>query len=250
MTLRSVNISIGNFFFRWRNFLFPCIFLLTAGTATPEIFLGDSLLDLLFVGCGAVEAIAGQTVRFVTIGFQYIHRGGKNGKVYANRLVSGGMYGVVRNPMYVGNALITIGMAKYMGAPRAMFIVIPFFLFVYQAIIFAEEEYLRNKFGPEYDDYCARVNRFIPSLRNVRQSFAGMRLDWKMSIKKDLGTIVGLTMGLLFIPVWRTYFFAGQDAAMAAGMTAFAIACTCGLLYALLVYLKRRKRFIFRSPAV
>ena len=247
---RPWNIAIGNFFFRYRNFLFPCIFLLTACTAKPEIFWGSTTLDLLFVGCGAFEAIVGQAVRFVTIGFQYIHRGGKNGKVYANRLVSGGMYGVVRNPMYLGNALIAIGMAKYMGAPRAMFIVIPLFLFVYQAIIFAEEEYLRNKFGTEYDEYCARVNRFVPSLRNARQSFAGMRLDWKMSVQKDLGTIVGLTMGLLLIPVWRTYFHAGWDTAKTAGMTSFAVACTVGLLYGLLLYQKRRKRFIFRSSAV
>lgn len=39
--------------------------------------MGSQTLDLLFVGSGAVEAILGQTVRFVTIGFQYIHRGGK-----------------------------------------------------------------------------------------------------------------------------------------------------------------------------
>ena len=75
--LRSLNIAIGNFFFRRRNFVFPCVFLLTACTTTPEIFLGSQTLDLLFVGSGAVEAILGQTVRFVTIGFQYIHRGGK-----------------------------------------------------------------------------------------------------------------------------------------------------------------------------
>jgi protein-S-isoprenylcysteine O-methyltransferase Ste14 len=250
MMLRSLNIAIGNFFFRRRNFLFPCVFLLTAGTSTPEILFGSQTLDLLFVGSGAIEAMLGETVRFVTIGFQYIHRGGKNGKVYANHLVSGGMYGVVRNPMYVGNALIAIGMAKYTGAPRAIIIVVPFFLFVYQAIVFAEEEYLRNKFGAEYDEYCARVNRFIPSLGRVRQSFVGMQLDWKTSIKKDLGTIVGLAIGLLLIPVWRTYFHAGWDAAKSAAMTSFAIACACGVLYALLLYLKRRKRFIFRSPAV
>lgn len=125
--LRSLNIAIGNFFFRRRNFVFPCVFLLTACTTTPEIFLGSQTLDLLFVGSGAVEAILGQTVRFVTIGFQYIHRGGKKGKVYANHLVSGGMYNVVRNPMYVGNALIAIGMAKYMGHPEQYLSLFPFF---------------------------------------------------------------------------------------------------------------------------
>jgi protein-S-isoprenylcysteine O-methyltransferase Ste14 len=245
--LRSWNIAIGNFFFQYRNFLFPCIFLFMAFTVHPNIFLGSSTWDRLLVGFGAAVAIAGQIVRFVTIGFQYIHRGGKNGQVYANRLVSGGVYGIVRNPMYLGNALIAIGMTIYMGAPQAIFIVIPFFLFVYQAIIFAEEEYLRNKFGAEYDEYAARVNRFVPSVRGVHQSFAGMRFDWRSSVRRDMGTIVGLTMGLILVPIWRSAFLEGWAAAKTQGVRSFALACAGGLLYAILVYLKRRKRFLFRS---
>jgi protein-S-isoprenylcysteine O-methyltransferase Ste14 len=246
--MKAWNIAIGNFFFRYRNFLFPCIFFLTACTFRPELLFGSPMLDYLFVTFGAVAAIIGLMVRFVTIGFQYIHRGGKDGKVYANHLVSGGMYGVVRNPMYVGNALIAIGMTMYMGAPKALFLVVPFFLFIYQAIIFAEEHYLQNKFGAEYDKYAACANRFIPSFKNARQSFAGMQLDWRMSIKKDMGTIVGLTMGLLLVPVWRTYFLAGWDATKTAGIKALTIAVVCGLLYALLLNFKKRNRFIFRSP--
>ena len=55
--LRSLNIAIGNFFFRRRNFVFPCVFLLTACTTTPEIFLGSQTLDLQFVGSGADEQL-------------------------------------------------------------------------------------------------------------------------------------------------------------------------------------------------
>lgn len=238
---------MGNFFFRHRNVLFPVVFLFVAFTMRPKLMMGSIISDRLLVGCGAALAIVGQIVRLVTIGFQYIHRGGKNRQVYANRLVSGGIYGVVRNPMYLGNALIAIGMTIYIGARLAYLFVIPFFLFVYQAIVCAEEEYLQKKFGSEYEEYCAKVNRFVPSLAAVRQSFSGMRFDWKRTVRKDMGTVVGLTMGLILVPVWRTYFLQGWDAAKGVGMKSFLLACAGGLLYAFLVYLKKRKLFIFRS---
>jgi protein-S-isoprenylcysteine O-methyltransferase Ste14 len=247
--VRSWNIAIGNFFFQYRNFLFPIIFLIVALTVRPQVLMGSVVLDRVLVACGAAVAIIGQLVRLVTIGFQYIHRGGKNRQVYANRLVSGGMYGVVRNPMYVGNGLIVIGMTLYMGAPVAALIVIPFFLFVYQAIVTAEENYLRGKFGSEYDGYCAKVNRFVPSLGAISRSFSGMRFDWKRTVRRDMGTVIGLTMGLILVPVWRTYFLEGWDAAKTAGVRSFVIASCGGLFYALLVYLKKRKLFIFRSTA-
>ena len=48
--------------------------------------------------------------------------------------------------MYVGNGLISIGMTMLLGSPMGYLILIPFFLFVYQAIVAAEEAYLRKKF--------------------------------------------------------------------------------------------------------
>lgn len=220
-----------------------------AFTIEPRILLGNVYLDRWIVGSGAAVAIVGQIVRLVTIGYEYIHRGGKNRQVFANRLVSGGMYGVMRNPMYLGNALIAVGMTLYMGAPVAYFLVIPFFLFVYHAIVCAEEEYLRNKFAGEYDEYCSSVNRFVPSLAAIQRSFAGMRFDWKRSVKRDMGTVVGLTMGLILVPVWRTYFLEGLAAAKTTGVKSLAWAGAGGLLYALLIYLKKRKLFIFRSTS-
>jgi protein-S-isoprenylcysteine O-methyltransferase Ste14 len=245
--LRSWNIAIGNFFFQYRNFLYPFLFLFVAATMRPTIILGSIFLDRLLVGCGAAVAIAGEIVRLVTIGYEGIRRGGKKRQVYANRLASGGMYGVVRNPLYLGNALIVVGMTMFLGVPLAYFVVIPFFLFVYQAIVSAEEEYLRNRFKSEYDEYCASVKRFIPSLAAVRRSFSGLRFDWKRSFTRDMGTAVGLTMGLILVPVWRTYFLEGWAAAKAVGVKSFALACAGGLLYAFLLYLKKRKLFIFRS---
>ncbi|MDH3444409.1 MAG: isoprenylcysteine carboxylmethyltransferase family protein [Deltaproteobacteria bacterium] len=245
--MHSWNIAIGNFFFRYRNVLFPLIFAVGALTIRPKIMFDSVVADRILVTTGLIVALLGQAVRLITIGFEYIHRGGKDGQVYAGRLVRGGVYGITRNPMYVGNGMIAIGMTMHFGSPLGYIILIPFFLFVYQAIVAAEETYLRNKFGDEYDDYERSVNRYVPALSRVRESFAGMRFDWRRSIKKDLGTVVGLIIGLIMLPVWRAYFLYGLEATKAAAMRALWLTLGITALYLFLLKLKKSDRLFKTS---
>jgi len=247
--LHSWNITIGNFFFRYRNALFPVIFAVGAITLRPKIMFGSLVVDQFLAAVGIGIALLGQAVRLITIGFEYIHRGGKDGQVYAGRLVRGGVYGIVRNPMYVGNGLISIGMTMLLGSPMGYLILIPFFLFVYQAIVAAEEAYLRKKFPGEYEDYATSVNRYVPKLSRVAESFAGMRFDWRRSIKKDLGTVVGLTIGFIFMPVWRTYLLHGPDATKTAAVRALWLSLAVGALYLFLLKLKRGNR-LFKDSTI
>jgi protein-S-isoprenylcysteine O-methyltransferase Ste14 len=244
--LCSWNITIGNFFFHCRNVLFPVIFAVGALILRPKIMFGSPVADRFLAGLGIGVALLGETVRLLTIGFEYIHRGGKDGRVYASRLVRGGVYGVTRNPMYVGNALITLGMTIVLGSPLGYVILIPFFLFVYQAIVAAEEAYLRNKFAAEYEQYAASVNRYVPKLSHLVGLVAGMRFDWRRSIKKDLGTVAGLIMGFIFIPLWRTYHLDGIEAAKAAAIRGLGLSLAVGTLYFVLLKLKRSNR-LFRG---
>ena len=87
--LHSWNITIGNFFFRYRNALFPLIFAVGALTLRPRIMFDSVVVDRFLAVVGIAVALLGQVVRLVTIGFEYIHRGGKDGQVYAGRLVRG-----------------------------------------------------------------------------------------------------------------------------------------------------------------
>jgi protein-S-isoprenylcysteine O-methyltransferase Ste14 len=246
--LHSWNIAIGNFFFRYRNALFPLIFAIGALTLRPRIMFDSPVVDRFLVLTGMVIALLGQAIRLVTIGFDYIHRGGQDGQVYAGSLVRGGVYGITRNPMYVGNALISIGMTMHFGSPLGYVVVIPLFLFVYQAIVAAEEAYLRNKFGAEYDQYEKSVNRYVPALSRLREAFTGMRFDWRKSIKKDLGTVVGLTIGLILMPVWRAYFLHGREATEVAAMRALWLTLGVTALYLVLLKLKKTDR-LFKTAS-
>ncbi|HLN85124.1 MAG TPA: isoprenylcysteine carboxylmethyltransferase family protein [Candidatus Limnocylindrales bacterium] len=245
--MQSVNVAIGNFFFRYRNALFPLIFVLGSLLLRPQRMFDSVIADQLLAVAGLIIVLLGEAVRLITIGFQYIHRGGKNGKVYAGRLVRGGMYGITRNPMYVGNGLITIGMTMYFGSPLGYLVVIPFFLFVYQAIIAAEEAYLQNKFAAEYADYALNVNRIIPALGSVQEAFKGMRFDWRRSINKDMGTIAGLTIGLNLVPVWRAYFLYDAAVAKAASLRACWSILVITVVYLILRKLKRDHRLFQES---
>src|SRR5437870_545724 len=98
-------IALGNFFFRFRNGLFPLAYLLLFWK-NPPVFANETVA----LAVGLALAITGQLLRAVTIGLVYIRRGGKNRQVYANDLVTEGMFAHCRNPLYVGNFLIIAGL--------------------------------------------------------------------------------------------------------------------------------------------
>ena len=246
MTVRpSWNIRVGQWFFRYRNAAFPIVFALVVLLLRPRVLFGHPTLDHWLIVSGMAVALVGEAVRLLTIGFDYIERGGKNKQVSASRLVQGGIYAHTRNPMYLGNLLITVGMCMVIGSPAAYVIVIPLFAFIYQAIMVAEETYLHGTFGAEYAAYCRRVPRLLPSLSGLRHTLAGTEYHWRRAIRKDLSTITGLLLGLIGLPIWRTYFLHGVEAAKALMPITLVQMATVLLLYGALVILKRNRLFFY-----
>ena len=239
-------IASGHFFFRARNAVFPTIFAVVALVMRPQ-FIGSPRVHQGLIVLGVVVALAGQAMRLITIGYEYIERGGKEGKVYASRLVQGGVYGLTRNPMYVGNALIAIGMTMAISAPLGYVTLIPFFVLIYAAIIAAEERYLREKFGAEYEAYCARVPRLLPSIPQLCRLMATTPYDWRTALRKDLSTVTGLSLGLIVVPLWRTWRLEGVPAARAQASAALIGASVVLGLYWGLHQLKKR-RLLFYLP--
>ena len=237
------NIAAGHFFFKYRNAVFPAVIAVTVLALRPGVILSPTA-DAWLVRCGAVLALIGQAVRLGTIGFEYIERGGKEGKVYASRLVTGGIYAHTRNPMYVGNSLIAIGISMYVGAPVAYLAILPLFLFIYQAIVSAEEAYLRRRFGREYDAYCAAVPRFLPALGGIRLTLTSGRYSWKRAVRQDLSTFVALLLGLTLLPVWRTFFLDGLAAARRLLPRSLVLTALILAGYGFGIWLKKTKRLL------
>ena len=199
-SLHRFNVAAGHLFFKYRNALFPLTFLVFLLAMRPQILFGRPALDQALARAGFFTVLAGVLTRLSTIGFKYIERGGKKGQVYASSLVQKGVYGLTRNPMYVGNFLIAVGFVMVSGVPLAYVTVIPFFFFVYEAIIAAESEFLRKKFGSEYEAYCARVPGFLPSFRGFGEAFSGTRFNVRRPFKQDLSTLTWIGMLLIALP--------------------------------------------------
>ncbi len=210
----SIMISIGNFFFRYRKFIFPIFFILLVGVMRPAIVINKTI-DEFLVWLGFLIAVVGEGIRIFTIGLDYIERGGKNGQPNASKLVVGGLYNHVRNPMYVGNLLMALGIGLYSGTPMILATVVPFMVFFYYCMIAAEENFLRGKFGAEFDDFCSRVNRLWPSLGGISRTLSGFRFNWGRVLDKENGTAFWTLMALVLLPLWRMHFLGESDNAAA-----------------------------------
>ena len=183
-------IQIGNFFFKYRNLLFillyGLLFLPSPELFTENFFHADYKTWPLIIGL--FVTVLGQVIRGATIGLAYIVRGGKDKKVYAEHLVSTGIFSHCRNPLYVGNILMLLGVGILANSLIYVAIIMPLFLFIYQAIVLAEENFLRGKFGADFDAYCTKVNRWIPSLKGLGATFSSMEFNWKRWVLKEYTT--------------------------------------------------------------
>jgi protein-S-isoprenylcysteine O-methyltransferase Ste14 len=201
-------VKLGNFLFHYRNFLFP-IFYIFLFIPSPLLF--DNIW--IAIVAGLIIALTGQAIRVATVGLVYIIRGGKNRQIYAEGLVTEGIFSHCRNPLYVGNVLIIAGLGIMSDSLFFILVMIPLFIFFYQAIIRAEENFLYNKFGAAFTDYTSRVNRWLPGMRGIAATLSSMQFHWKrVFIKEYTSAFIWMVGGVLLIMnnTWqydRTHFY-------------------------------------------
>jgi protein-S-isoprenylcysteine O-methyltransferase Ste14 len=201
-------VSIGNFFFKYRNWLFVP-FYLALFIPSPGL-LPEHHRWLLALGLVITEA--GQALRGATIGLAYIERGGRNKQVYASKLVTEGLFNHCRNPLYVGNILMLLGVGIVADSWFYLLVCIPFFVFVYVAIIMAEEHFLLGKFGADFTEYCQRTNRWLPVLRGLPETFASMRFNWRRYLIREYNTLYIWLLGILLLLLFQYPEFTHNNA--------------------------------------
>jgi len=76
-------------------------------------------------------------------------------------IVSGGVFGFSRNPIYLSFTLLYCGIALLFNAFWAFLFLLPLIAVMHTGVIQREENYLEQKFGDEYLRYKARVRRCI-----------------------------------------------------------------------------------------
>lgn len=79
----------------------------------------------------------------------------------ASSLQTNGIYSITRNPMYVGLAIVYMGIACFIGNWWNIILFPVLLLIVQEYIIKREEKYLERRFGQEYLDYKSKVRRWL-----------------------------------------------------------------------------------------
>ncbi|MHB1072384.1 MAG: methyltransferase family protein [Gemmatimonadaceae bacterium] len=183
-TERSTSARIGAVLFRNRGWL-PVPFL-----AIPLLVPGDQsamswAVGLLLVAIGEGVRLAG-----VAAAGSVTRRRSRD----VQRLVTYGIFGWVRNPLYVGNFLAWIGFTVVSGVYWFLPVAAVLFAVEYTLIVRYEEGVLETIFGQEYLEYKSRTPRWIPRPPAVKE--AG-EMSWKESWWSERSTL--MQYGVLII---------------------------------------------------
>lgn len=78
------------------------------------------------------------------------------------KFVSRGLYRYVRNPMYLGVLTVILGWAAVFQTTSLLWYALGVGTTFHLFVLIYEEPHLKRVFGGTYEDYCARVNRWLP----------------------------------------------------------------------------------------
>lgn len=195
----------GNWLFKRRSWL-PLV-LIAAGIAVMyyvnrQAILYDMAEELIFLGV----SLFGEAVRIITVGFAPKNTSGRNtsGGQIADVLNTTGVYSVVRHPLYIGNFFMWLGPVLFLRSGLAVFIFFLIYWLYYERIMFAEEQYLRKKFGEAYDRWSEGVRAVIPAFRKYIPS--GMPFSLRTVLRREYNSFVNIFIIFAALDIARNYF--------------------------------------------
>lgn len=115
----------------------------------PLLAAGVLLLGLTLMGLAALPMFRHRT----TINPMQPER--------ASTLLTGGVFAVSRNPIYLGDLLVLLAYALWLGQPVNLLWLAAFVWLLNHFQIRAEEAALLRRFGDDYHQYCQRTRRWL-----------------------------------------------------------------------------------------
>jgi protein-S-isoprenylcysteine O-methyltransferase Ste14 len=209
MLLRERIAKLGAVFFKYRSWT-PAIFavVLFAFLAEKNFHYHNRFDDSTFyeIACFAVS-LSGLAVRVFTVAYS---REGTSGRFRsaqrAESLNTDGAYSVVRNPLYIGNFLIVMGITFLFPHHTVIAFNMLLFILFYVPIVFQEEDFLLGKFKEEYREYCLRTPAVIPSFRLWKKP--QLKFNLTRVLYRENGTFMGVVLGFVAIETLNDYFVA------------------------------------------
>jgi len=214
----------GNWLFRWRSYLpvLLAIPMLVVMNQFDYPLQNPRLHEIWVFACMAISFL-GLAIRALSIGFAPRGTSGRNTKCQvADELNMSGMYSLVRHPLYVGNFMIWLGISMFFMSWWLSLIFVLSFWVYYERIMFAEEAFLRRKFGDRYLQWAEKTPAFLPrfrrwerptltfSLRNIlRREYCGFFAIVVCFFALEVGTHATVHNSPEIAPHWIVIFLLG-----------------------------------------
>ncbi len=195
----------GNWLFKRRSWL-P-VFIIAAGIvmmylSNRQAILFDMRDELIFLGV----SLFGQIIRILTVGFTPKNTSGRNttnGQI-ADELNVTGIYSLVRHPLYLGNFFMWLGPVLFLRSTGAIIVFILIYWLYYERIMFAEEQFLRRKFGDVYDKWSESVSSIIPfSFKYIPPK---LPFSVKNVLKREYNSFINIFVIFTLLDLFRNYF--------------------------------------------
>lgn len=196
MALKDSFENSGNILFKYRGQIPVLIFLLAIPLLMGsnrifyfQIFLGQwHVLRIILMVLAIVITLAGLLLRAYTVSTTPKGTSGRNtSSQVAKTLNTKGIYSIVRHPLYLANYLIWAGVLVFTMNIYVFLIVSLAYWIYYERIMFAEEAYLRQQFGDEFEKWAARVPAFLPKFSLFQKG--DLEFSFKTFVRREYATI-------------------------------------------------------------
>jgi protein-S-isoprenylcysteine O-methyltransferase Ste14 len=236
MALSEEFTRTGNWLFRWRSYL-PVVLLVVVMiamfTARKDMIQNQWPWSLL---CLFISAL-GEAIRIFVVGYSADNTSGRNTKKQiADVLNTTGAYSLIRHPLYFANFLMWLGLGLF---TRMWWINVVFSLcywLYYERIMYAEESFLRDKFGAAYLEYSKTTPPFLPLFWSRWQT-PSLKFRWKKVLRKELSSFYAMIISFFILALYRNYLIFHTIILSRSWVLFFLIGT---LLYLVLRFLKKK----------
>jgi len=240
MLIKDRFINAGHFFFKYRSYQMFGMLLVFFEERRHFYHITDNIYYEVFC---ILIALSGMLIRVLTVGFVHEGTSGRNTKAQkAEELNTTGAYSAVRNPLYVGNYLILLGISLLAQNHEVVIFNTVMFAIIYTPIIFTEESFLEEKFGERYRRYAEKVNCILPSFKNFKRP--DRKFSIKMVLKREHDTWLTTTISLVFVEMLREY---GHSGMITLNALWSAIVIGISIIWVILKYMKKTDMLVLQE---
>ena len=202
--MKNWKLKLGNFLFKHRSFTPVPLIVLVFIVFKPIDMGGQNIV--VNVG-GLFLSLLGEIIRIISVGYAYAGTSGRESYLRAENLNITGIYSIVRNPLYIGNFFMFTGLVAVFSNIYALLVFGVFLVLQYYFVILAEENYLIETYGKDYEAYCTRVRRIIPTFKDYKRNQNPFNL--RKVVLKENDSVFNMLVMYVLVLLYKERVFTG-----------------------------------------